>query len=93
MTVKSQMINSRKIFAVCCDGILVYVWYIISLQTPPSEVIVNDTLWSLLTDRNFDVSVDEIEAQQSSLTSATPTPSASPPPLPIIQRPCLKFRK
>ena len=44
MTVKSQMINSRKIFAVCCDGILVYVWYIISLQTPPSEVIVNDTL-------------------------------------------------
>ena len=26
MTVKSQMINSRKIFAVCCDGKLVYVW-------------------------------------------------------------------
>ena len=32
-----------------------------------------------MTDRNFDVSVDEIEAQQSSLTSGTPKPSASPP--------------
>ena len=74
MTVKSQMINSRKIFAVCCDGILVYVRYIISLQT-------NYTASSLPAHPARDVSVGEIEAQQSSRspTSASPTPSASPP--------------
>ena len=60
---------------------------IVSEDTDTEADEINDTLWSLLTDRNFDLSNEEIEAQPSPQPPASPRSSASTSPPPSTSLP------